>query len=183
MNHYTDISILPDPEFPATVLMNSLYTKLHRVLCDLNSTRIGVSFPQHKIMLGNVLRIHGAVDDLTELQQKDWLGGMAGYCQVSSIGDVPTGVKHRVIRRKQATMSHSKLNRLLKRGSITQDEITQYKARMFANGLDEPYIELQSGSNGRRHRRYIDLGPLLDKPVAGVFDQFGLSKTGTVPWF
>ena len=138
MNHYTDISILPDPEFPATVLMNSLYTKLHKALCDLNSTRIG---------------------------------------------GVPTGVKHRVIRRKQATMSHSKLNRLLKRGSITQDEITQYKARMFANGLDEPYIELQSGSNGRRHRRYIDLGPLLDKPVAGVFDQFGLSKTGTVPWF
>ncbi|MDH5259604.1 MAG: type I-F CRISPR-associated endoribonuclease Cas6/Csy4, partial [Gammaproteobacteria bacterium] len=27
------------------------------------------------------------------------------------------------------------------------------------------------------------LGPLLDKPVEGRFDQFGLSKTATVPWF
>ncbi|EKD42112.1 MAG: CRISPR-associated Csy4 family protein, partial [uncultured bacterium] len=38
-------------------------------------------------------------------------------------------------------------------------------------------------SNGQRHRRYIVLGELQDQPVEGEFDQFGLSKTSTVPWF
>lgn len=54
---------------------------------------------------------------------------------------------------------------------------------MFSQGLDAPYLELQSASNGHRHRRYIEFGELLDAPVRGEFDSFGLSKTATVPWF
>jgi len=42
---------------------------------------------------------------------------------------------------------------------------------MFSRGLDNPYVELVSGSNGQRHRRYIEFGELLDNPVAGEFDQ------------
>ncbi|MEJ2075925.1 MAG: type I-F CRISPR-associated endoribonuclease Cas6/Csy4 [Reinekea sp.] len=44
------------------------------------------------------------------------------------------------------------------------------------------YMELTSGSNGHKHRRYIELGPLQDRPLAGEFDQFGLSKTATIAW-
>ncbi len=80
-------------------------------------------------------------------------------------------------------MSQSKLNRLLQRGSITEDDVKNYKAKMFSRGLDNPYVELVSGSNGQRHRRYIEFGELLDNPVAGEFDQFGVSKTATVHWF
>ena len=80
-------------------------------------------------------------------------------------------------------MSPAKLKRLFKRGSITDDEVKQYKVKMFAKGLDNPYLEIVSGSNGQRHRRYIEFGPLLDNPVEGAFDQFGLSKTATIPWF
>jgi len=54
---------------------------------------------------------------------------------------------------------------------------------MFTQGLDNPYLELESGSNGHKHRRYIQFGELLDAPVKGEFDQFGLSKVATVPWF
>ena len=32
MDHYLDIRLLPDPEFPAPLLMNALFTKLHRAL-------------------------------------------------------------------------------------------------------------------------------------------------------
>jgi CRISPR-associated endonuclease Csy4 len=80
-------------------------------------------------------------------------------------------------------MTLSKLNRLIKRGSIPEDEVKQYKAKMFTRGLDNPYLELQSGSNGQRHRRYIQFGDLCDVSTEGVFDQFGLSNTATVPWF
>jgi CRISPR-associated endonuclease Csy4 len=54
---------------------------------------------------------------------------------------------------------------------------------MFQKGLDNPYLELESGSNGHLHRRYIVFGELMDKPMSGEFDQFGLSKTATIPWF
>jgi CRISPR-associated endonuclease Csy4 len=183
MDYFTDIKLLPDAEIPATVLMNAIYTKLHKALCDLHSTNIGISFPKYKVTLGDVLRIHGKEPVLNDLQGLDWIGGMKGYCKISDIVPVPAGSKFRTISRKQPTVSQSKLNRLIKRGSITEDEVKNYKAKMFTKGLDNPYVELVSGSNGQRHRRYIEFGELQDSPVEGEFDQFGLSKIATVPWF
>lgn len=183
MDRYIDITILPDPEFPATILLNSLYTKLHKALCDLRSTDIGVSFPNSQLTPGNLLRIHGPVGALEKLQELNWIGAMSGYCQQSSVSSVPPDAKFRTVSRKQPTMTPAKLRRLLKRGTIAEEEAKNYKAKMYAKGLDCPYVELVSGSSGCRHRRYIEFGPLLDNPVEGTFDQFGLSKTATVPWF
>ncbi len=184
MEYHFDIKLLPDPEFPATVLMNAVYTKLHKALCDMQSTTIGVSFPKAQLTLCDLLRLHGTDEDLDKLQSLNWMGGMSGYCQLTEIKPVPADAKFRTISRKQPNMSSAKLRRLVKRGSITEEEAKNYRAKMFAKGLDDdPYVELQSGSNGHRHRRYIEFGELLDKPVSGQFDQFGLSKTATVPWF
>ena len=183
MNYYLDIHILPDPEFKETVLMNALHTKLHKALCDLESTTIGVSFPNNERTLGDRLRLHGSAEVLDKLQCQSWIGGMSGYCLQSDIQPVPSDSKFRNISRQQPTMSPAKLKRLFKRGSITDDEVKQYKVKMFAKGLDNPYLEIVSGSNGQRHRRYIEFGPLLDNPIKGAFDQFGLSKIATIPWF
>ncbi len=183
MNHYFEIRMQPDPEIPATVLMNAVYSKLHKSLCDLNATGIGVSFPKYRVTLGDVLRLHGSAADLENLQRTNWVGGMSGYCSISDISPVPADSKHRTVSRKQTTMSQSKLRRLIKRGSITEEEAKAYRAKMFTKGLDNPYLELKSGSNGHKHRRYIELGELVDEPEKGEFDQFGLSKTATIPWF
>jgi CRISPR-associated endonuclease Csy4 len=184
MNHYLDISLKPDAEIQATVLMNAICAKMHKLLHDLHSTTIGISFPKYDVTLGCVLRLHGSEADLKRLQGMTWLGGMTGYCKAGDVLPVPVNAKHRTVGRKQATMSQSKLNRLLKRGSITDDKVKAYKAKMFAEkGLDNPYLDLVSASNGQRHRRYIELGELQDQPVAGEFDLFGLSKDATVPWF
>ncbi len=85
---------------------------------------------------------------------------MSGYCNISGIKPVPDSAKFRTVSRKQTTMSQSKLRRLLKRGSISENEIQQYKAKMFARGLDNPYLELVSSSTGQKHRRYIEFGEL-----------------------
>lgn len=37
MDHYIDILLLPDPEFPASMLMGALYNKLHKALVVLDS--------------------------------------------------------------------------------------------------------------------------------------------------
>ncbi len=184
MNHYFNITLLPDTEMPATVLMNAICAKLHKQLYDVQSKTIGISFPKYDVTLGNVLRIHGSEADLQKLHAANWVGGMNGYCKIGEISVVPANAKHRTGSRKQSTMSQSKLKRLLKRGTITDDKVKDYKAKMFAEkGLDKPWLDFVSSSNGNRHRRYIELGELQDTPIKGEFDYFGLSKTATVPWF
>jgi len=183
MDHYIDIVLKPDAEMRENVLMNKVYTKFHKALVTLRSASIGVSFPRYRIKLGNILRIHGNTASLNDIQGIDWLGGLIGYCEVSESMCVPENTKYRAISRKQSNMTMAKLDRLIKRGSIVPDEIKTYKAKMFGQGLDNPYVELESCSNGHKHRRFIAFGKLVDEPIAGKFSPFGLSKIATVPWF
>ena len=56
--------------------------------------------------------------------------------------------------------------------------MSSYDAKMFQQSIDNPYFELESTSNGHKHRRYIMFGEVLDEPRSGSFEQSGLSKTG-----
>jgi len=183
MKHYLDITLLAYDEVPIYFVRNKVYSKLHKALFELQSTEIAISFPKYKVLLGDVIRLHGTESKLSELQNTSWLGGLSGYCQVSPIQTVPDDVSYRVISRIQANMTEAKLRRLIKRDSISESEIKQYKAKMFGMGLDNPYLELQSNSNGHKHRRYLQFGELKKESVEGIFDAFGLSKTATIPWF
>jgi len=183
MNYYIDLTIKPDSEMRESVLFNKVYAKFHKALVALSSNSIGISFPEYKVKLGHVFRIHGDSVLLQDLQKLNWLGGLHGYCHLSDVQKNPNEVRYRVISRIQSNMTQSKLNRLIKRNSISQEEIKLYKAKMFTKGLDNPYVEFESGSNGHRHRRYIQFGMVSDFPVAGEFDSFGLSKKATIPWF
>ena len=183
MNDYIDIKINPDVEMRENVLLNKVYTKFHKRLYDLGSSDIGISFPEYKIKLGRTLRIHGTKECLQILQSENWLGGLTGYCDISEIQQIPNHVSYRTVSRKQANMTTAKLRRLIKRGSIKPDETKRYKARMFQQGIDNPFLELDSISNGYKHRRYLSFGDFQKEATAGNFDQFGLSKQATVPWF
>ncbi len=183
MNNYINIQIQPDAEMRENVLLNKVYTKLHKALHELKSTALGVSFPHYQIKLGDVIRIHGNTTDIEQLQSNNWLGGLSGYCKISPINQIPDNVKYRTVSRKQTNMSPAKLRRLVKRGSISANDVKKYKAKMFTQSLDNPYFELESTSNGHKHRRFIEFGSLTETSVEGEFDQFGLSKVATIPWF
>lgn len=184
MDSYIDLVLQADEEVPIYFIRNKVFAKFHKVLNDLKQTAIGVSFPKYKTKLGSTIRIHGEKSDLDILQQKNWLGGLAGYCIVSDVLPIPENIKgYRTISRIRQNMSNSKLQRLIKRGSISSEETKAYEAKMLATGLDNPYLELESISNGHKHRRYIQFGYVSDQAVSGKFDQFGLSKTATIPWF
>lgn len=183
MEYFINIKIIPDQEMRENVLLNKVYTKLHKGLFTLKSTGIAVSFPSFKVKLGDVIRLHANQDRLSELQAMNWLGGLSGYCEVSEIQAIPDEVKHRNVSRIQSNMTASKLRRLIKRGSISQEEMNVYKTKMFQQSMGNPYLELDSASNDHKHRRYIQFGELLSQPIQGKFDHFGLSKAATVPWF
>ena len=183
MDHYFDIVIKPDAEMRENVLLNMVYTKLHRVLVDLNSNNLGISFPEVNLHLGTRLRIHGNEAAVNKLGMT-WLGGLSGYCHVSAVSKVPDTVNsHRTVSRKQLNMTHAKMNRLLKRGSLEPADVGRYKEKMFAQPLSAPFLELVSISSGERYRRNLQLGEIQTAPALGEFDQFGLSRTATIPWF
>lgn len=184
MDSYVDIRIRPDAEMRENVLLNKVYTKFHKALFDLQSLDIGVSFPETKVMLGTLIRVHSSQARLEELMALSWLGGLSGYCVCSNIKMVPKYALHRRVSRWRPNMSQSHLRRLIKRGSISEQEVKVYKAKMFAEQMTTlPYLEMESTSNGKHHRRYIQMTDAQDSPLVGDFDYFGLSKTATIPWF
>lgn len=101
MDHYIDVKIHPDDEMRENVLLNKVYTKLHKVLWSLRATDVGVSFPDYEVKLGRLLRIHGSKSRLQELQDRKWIGGLVGYCVDMAIKPVPVnGVSFRTVSRK-----------------------------------------------------------------------------------
>ena len=183
MDFYIDVKLISNKEKSINYVLNEVYGRLHKELSALGSEVIGVSFPAYKVLLGNIIRIHGSADDLTKLQRNNWVGNYIAYCDVGAILPVPTDCKFRTVSRIQPSMSKSKLTRVIKRGSIPDNEIKEYRAKMFSKGLKEPYLELVSVSNGHKHRRYISFSELYNTHHDGRFDSFGLSKTATIPWF
>ena len=193
MNSYINIQIKPDAEFRENVLLNKAFTKLHKALHDSKQTTIGVSFPNIKLKLGDTIRLHGDKLSLETLQQSNWLGGLSGYCQVSDILPVPKEVEgYRTVSRIQTTMTLKKMEKRVShqesKGILeTKEDIKaykrQYKEKMYASSLDNPYLELQSTSTGNIYRVFIAMGELQQQNQAGTFNAFGLSKVATIPWF
>jgi len=183
MTHYIDIKLIPNKEIRENVLLNQVYTTFHKRLYDLKSTDIAVSFPEYRLKLGKLFRIHGTKEALEKLNEKDWLGKYKAFCKVSNIDAIPKNVQYRTVSRVQQNMTEAKLRRLIKRGTIPDEDIKKYRIKMLQGGLDNPYVELVSMSNGQLHRRFIEFGELQDTEIKGEFDLFGLSKVSTIPWF
>ena len=183
MNYYIDIKLMPKKEIRENVLLNQVYTSFHKRLYDLKSNNIAVSFPEYRLKLGRLFRIHSSKEALEKLQEKDWLGKYTEFCKVSKIEVIPEKVQYRTVSRIQQNMTEAKLRRLIKRGNIPEEDIKKYRIKMFQGGLDNPYVELRSMSNGQMHRRFMEFGELQGRKIKGEFDLFGLSKIATVPCF
>lgn len=185
MDSYFDIKILSDPELTCEQVMSVLFTRLHEVLAQERAEDIGISFPTVFVHgLGRVLRIHGQRENLDALQSSDWMKAVKDYCAVTGVSTTPANCKFRVVRRIQAKGSAERIRRrAMKRHKI--DEITA-KERIPDNvgkKLTLPYVRVFSSSTQQPFRLFIDHGPLLESPVQGKFNAYGLSANATVPWF
>lgn len=184
MDHYIDIRILPDPEFMPTTLMNALFSKFHRALVDQGAGSVGVSFPDANRSLGECLRLHGLQDSLQRFMEYDWLKGMRDHIDVGTTKAVPSGCTYRVVRRIQAKSNAERLRRRsVKKGWLSSEEAVEQIPLTKERRLKLPFVQLKSSSSGQQFRLFIDQGPELPEPQQGSFSSYGLSATGTVPWF
>jgi len=187
MDHYVDIEVRPDPEFPANQLMSALYAKLHRVLVAQGCKRIGVSLPgvdeagEH---LGTRLRLHGELGALTALLACDWLAGMRDHVALTLPVPVPDRAQHRVVKRVQIKSNPERLRRrLMRRHALSEQEACQRIPDDVARFTDLPFVQLRSASTGQPFRLFIDHGPILPGAIPGDFNAYGLSQGATIPWF
>ena len=183
MDHHVDITVLPDPEFQETTLMNELFSKLHRGLGKHGQDKIGVSFPDHGKTLGARIRLHGGKRALEEFMQTQWITGMTDYCRVSDVRPVPPQTSFCTVRRVQAKSVYNKRKRSVAKGWLDESEAQKRIPDSQQRTLDLPYAQLRSLSNGNMMRVYIKHGEPVRQSVTGSFSAYGLSSTATVPWF
>ena len=186
MDHYLDLSVMPDPEFRETTLLGALVSKLHRRLVALEADDIGISLPDHERAppLGSRLRIHGTRERLAMLMQEEWLGGMWGQLVIAPLRPVPAEVLHRGVRRRQYKTNAERLRRRrMRRHGETYEEVRQRIPDTVARKVKTPFLTINSSSSGQRFSLFLEHEPVQNKPSPGVFNTYGLSRKATSPWF
>lgn len=189
MDHYVDIRLRPDPDFPPPMLMGALYGKLHRALHDLDADDIGVSFPDHRTGVrarspGDRLRLHGEKTRLEALFAQPWLKGLRELVACSDIAPVPPGAHHCTVQRRQFnTGSPSRARRYAKRHDIPEAQVREIYAKVAEKQVTLPFIQLASQSTRQRFCLFIEHGKPQSQPSKGRFNHYGLSREATIPWF
>ena len=188
MDHYVDIKILPDPEFPAPMLMNALFSKLHRALAEKQADNIGVSFPkvdEKKPSTGDVLRLHSSHSALQQLFGENWLKGMRDHLEVGKILPIPSDALHRQVTRVQVKSNSARMRRRYQKRhpDAVEEEIEKLIPDHKEQRSTLPYLQLKSQSSGQQFRFFIKHHEPQAQPVSGSFNCYGLSNSATVPWF
>jgi CRISPR-associated endonuclease Csy4 len=184
MDYYIDIQILPNPEFLDGTLMNEIFFDLHKVLASDGKTDIGISFPNFKKALGDVLRVHGSQNSLQRLMTLKWLARIVDYINVSEITKIPESACYRVVKRIQTKSCQERLfRRSVRKGWITEEEAALKIREKSNKTLSLPFLHVKSLSTQQRFRLFIEHGPITSEPVTGKFNAYGLSSNATIPWF
>lgn len=183
MKHYLDITVLPDPEFSETTLMNALYSKCHRALGKNAGGEIGVSFPRHKKTLGPLLRLHGTNEKLDFLMSTHWLKGLSDYTVVTNVQSVPEFVEHRTVEHVRKKSAANKRKRSVSKGWLTAEEAEERIQDTGSHLLTLPFAQLFSLSNQNKYKVFIRHSELKVESRVGSFSSYGLSNVASVPWF
>ena len=187
LDHYLDLTLLPDPESAPSHLMAALFSRLHLALVAQRSEHIGVSFPAvqpDRQWLGDCLRLHGGHTDLTAFMAAPWLAGLRDHVRATAVLAVAPKVAYRVVSRVQAKSNPDRLRRRhMRRHGIDAAEALVRVPDTAAERLDLPYLHLRSHSTAQPFRLFIRHSALQENATVGTFGAYGLSATATIPWF
>ena len=188
MSYYFEIRILDDPDFPSYQILSAVYNRLHEVLVRFNCDHIGVSFPDYQLKprsLGSKIRLYGSKEHLNQLLEDSWLKrGLRDHITVTELLPVPSGVKYCHFSRSQPKLNVERLiRRHQHRHDLSYEEAAaKYEGANLSN-TSLPFVRIRSQSTAQEFALFIQQSELLDQPLEGVFNTYGLSSDATVPWF
>jgi CRISPR-associated endonuclease Csy4 len=193
MQHYLDITLLPNDEIGHYFLWSKLYQQVHLALVELGGGQVGFAFPEYssgQLRLGRKLRVFALSEDvLAQLNLSKWLSRLMDYCHITSIRAVPEHTQYAVFTRKQCESSPERLaRRRAKRKGETIEQAREHFAGFEGEFTKLPFVEFESLSSptvdakNHRFKLFIDR-ELYKVPKQGEFNCYGLSSTASVPWF
>ena len=197
MKYYLDITLLPDTEISLGFLWQKVYQQIHIALADNkiaeNQSVIAVSFPKYEdkiFPLGDKLRLFAKdKSQLEQLDIKQWLNRFIDYTHATSIKSVPSSVnKYACFKRKQ--FKSNLIKEAERRAKYKKEPIGIALAHFkdYEKESSLPFINMTSLSmkedivHNKNFKLFIEK-EILDKPIQGIFNCYGLSKTATVPIF
>lgn len=187
MDYYLEITILEDPEFSAPIIMNALFSKLHRALVLVSDHDIGVSFPDAgKKTLGKQLRVHGLKERLLQLEELPWKKGLGDFTQVSEIRPVPETDEFWLVQRVHVQSSAERVRRrAMKRHDLSYEQALEKFPDTAGKQLDLPFVRLKSNSTGgHQFPLFIKQTTTNTNNSSEIsFTKYGLSSNTTVPKF
>ncbi|MCP4985318.1 MAG: type I-F CRISPR-associated endoribonuclease Cas6/Csy4 [Colwellia sp.] len=200
MKHYLEITLLPDVEANLGFLWQKVYQQIHLALVknknrDGNSD-IAVSFPGYgdkDFPLGDRLRlISDSKMQLQSVNIQQWLNRLSDYTHIKQMKPVPEPIsQYAIFKRKQFKSNiEKKAQRRAAHLGKPYEEVLDYLLKENSKSGEDtyrchlPFINMESLSSDKNDRfpLFIERA-LVDKPVLGMVNCYGLSKTATVPWF
>ncbi len=185
--HYIDITLLPDPEFSHAHLLGALVSKLHRVLVQLKSADIGISFPRYSLLprsLGEVLRLHSTEASLQRLMELPWLQGMRDHVQLTALSQAPLDAPRWQVQRRQFKTNADRLRRRrMRRKGETREQAAAAIPDNVERSPKLPFVQLHSTSTNQPFSLFIDQGPAQSNETQDRFNTYGLSLGSKIPWF
>ena len=167
MDHYIDVTLLPDADFTAPFLMGVTFNKLHRVLAELASEQIAISFPDYPmdavkrgkkrgLSLGKTLRLHGTAASLDQLMSQNWLTAMTDHLRHSNIQPVPQQHDWIQVKRVQCRSNIQRVReRQMRRKGYTLAEAIEKYPDELEQEVHLPFVQAKSGSSGQQFRFFI----------------------------
>lgn len=177
MEYYLEIKAKPSEDIAPEIVISQIFSLCHKELVRLKSNDTGISFPQAGNTIGSVIRIHGSESTLNLIALN--LFSLSDYCRIAPCRQIPDDCNWRLIKRIQPTISKAKLRRLVKRGSISEQDA---KNRMETPiDLPHPYVQLRSASTKQSFRIFLSQTTVVRPKEPANFNSYGLG--GVVPWF
>ena len=180
MQYYIEFRAKPSEDIAPEIIISQVFSLCHVEIAKLNTGDVGVSFPGAHTSIGSTMRVHGSKDALAMVAAS--CRSVSDYCNISGCKEVPPDATWRLIKRVQPTLSAAKLRRLVKRGSITQQEADERLSN--TSMLFHPYLQLRSASTNQNFRLFIIQSPIesvVETDAISCFNSYGLG--GAVPWF
>lgn len=177
MKYYLEIKAKPSEDLAPEIIISQVFSICHLELVRLKSDDVGVSFPQADKSLGGTMRIHGGKAALESISR--CCASLSDYCRISPCRETPSECDWRCVKRVQPKLSAAKIRRLVKRGSITEQEAEE-RLNSPVN-LSYPYIQLRSKTSGQNFKIFVSQEFTDSHAKFVTFNSYGLG--GSVPWF
>lgn len=177
MEYYLEFKAKPSEDLAPEIIISQVFSLCHVELVKLKSNDIGVSFPQADKSLGGVIRVHGKQAPLESIAKA--CTNLSDYCEIMPPRKVPDDSEWRIVKRVHPKMSAAKIRRLVKRGSISeQDAEERFQS---PSELTLPYLQIRSSSTSQYFRIFISQAVADEPKQNSDFNSYGLG--GSIPWF